>query len=188
MGLEQDGRVAPTDVWFTTEPVRTATHEVAVGDAANGPVVSVTSSTEVVSTSFTPDQLRHAAEGDRVDVRLPDATSVPARLTDLADTATIEPAADGGSPTTTIGATITTDEPLTLVEGSSVAVELVTSAATGVLAVPVDAVVATAGGRLAVEKVTGSGTTLVEVTVGADADGWVEIRGDIAEGAKVVTP
>jgi hypothetical protein len=188
MGLDQDGQLAPTDVWFSTAPVRVATHEVAVGDAAEGPVVTVTSATQIVSTSFTPDQLRHAAEGDAVDVGLPDGTTAPARITDLADTAMTQPSEDGSPPTTTIGATITTDEALTLVDGSRVVIELVTSAATGVLAVPVDAIVATAGGGLAVETVTGSGTRLVEVTIGADADGWVEVEGDITEGTEVVTP
>jgi multidrug efflux pump subunit AcrA (membrane-fusion protein) len=70
-----------------------------------------------------------------------------------------------------------------------VTVRVTTSAATGVVAVPVDALLALAEGGYAVERVAGDGTTtLVGVEVGAFADGWVEVTGDIAEGDTVEVP
>ena len=68
-------------------------------------------------------------------------------------------------------------------------VSVVTSAATGVLAVPVDALLALAEGGYAVER---GGRRrhreLVAVEIGAFADGWVEVTGDLAEGDDVVVP
>ena len=68
-------------------------------------------------------------------------------------------------------------------------VSVVTSAAPGVTAVPVDALLALAEGGYAVERpVAGGGTELVAVEVGAFADGWVQVTGDLAEGDDVVVP
>jgi multidrug efflux pump subunit AcrA (membrane-fusion protein) len=72
-----------------------------------------------------------------------------------------------------------------------VVVRVVTSAAEGVLAVPVDALMALAEGGYAVERV-GTGpdgaSELVAVELGAFADGWVEVTGDVAEGDQVEVP
>ena len=63
------------------------------------------------------------------------------------------------------------------------------SRAEGVLAVPVEALVALAEGGYAVE-VAGSGgtTTLVGVNIGAFATGLVEVTGELHEGDAVVVP
>ena len=62
-----------------------------------------------------------------------------------------------------------------------------TPKATGVLVVPIRALVALAEGGYAVEKVSGATTQLVAVVPGAFGDGIVEITGDgIAEGDSVV--
>ena len=56
------------------------------------------------------------------------------------------------------------------------------------LAVPVQALLSLAEAG-ALERRLDDGTTeLVAVTIGAFADGWVEVRGEIAEGDEVVTP
>ena len=60
--------------------------------------------------------------------------------------------------------------------------------AKGVLAVPVEAIVALAEGGFAVEVIDGATTHYVRVTLGAFADGMVEIDGDVAEGQNVVVP
>ena len=57
------------------------------------------------------------------------------------------------------------------------------------LAVPVEALLALAEGGYAVELAHDDGTTsLVAVELGAFADGWVEVTGDVAEGDEVVVP
>jgi hypothetical protein len=62
-----------------------------------------------------------------------------------------------------------------------------TAKATGVLVVPIRALVALAEGGYAVERVSGATSQLVAVEPGAFGDGIVEITGDgVAEGDSVV--
>jgi peptidoglycan hydrolase-like protein with peptidoglycan-binding domain len=185
-GLRQTGALGPNDVWFTLEPVRVARVDKELGQSANGVVMTVTSVTQAVTVDLDAGQVRFVTETSPVTLQLPDGTTTAATITDIADTATVTPGSDGSATTTTIQVTITPSAALTIVDGSAVIVKLVTSAARDVLAVPVDAIVATADRRFAVEVVTGDATSLVEVTLGADADGWVEISGDITEGTTVV--
>jgi hypothetical protein len=63
-----------------------------------------------------------------------------------------------------------------------VTVRITTTAATGVLAVPVQALLAVAEGGYALERPDG---TLVPVTLGASVDGWVEVRGAVQAGERV---
>ena len=72
-------------------------------------------------------------------------------------------------------------------DDAPVTVNFVRSSATGVLAVPVRALLALAEGGYAVERVTATGTELVAVELGACADGYVQITGNVAEGDTVVT-
>ena len=73
-------------------------------------------------------------------------------------------------------------------DGMPVTVVITTVAAEGVLAVPVEAVLALAEGGYALEVVDGGGAThLVGVELGVFADGMVEVIGDIAAGDEVVS-
>jgi hypothetical protein len=61
--------------------------------------------------------------------------------------------------------------------------------AEGVVAVPVEAVLALAEGGYAVEVGLADGTTrLVGVELGVFADGYVEVTGEVAAGDQVVVP
>jgi hypothetical protein len=76
-------------------------------------------------------------------------------------------------------------------EGSAVDVKVPVTAATDVLSVPVEALLAVAEGGYAVEVRDGATTRLVGVDTGAFADGRVEIAGttgEIADGLEVVIP
>jgi multidrug efflux pump subunit AcrA (membrane-fusion protein) len=72
-------------------------------------------------------------------------------------------------------------------DGAPVSVSLETGRTKDALAVPVTALVATAPGRYAVE-LAGS-RRLVNVTLGAFADDWVQVTGSgLAPGTRVVVP
>ena len=116
--------------------------------------------------------------------------------TEPEDSGNDDPNADDGE--ATIEVTIALDDPSQAgsFDEAPVTVRVVTDAARDVLAVPVDALLALAEGGYAVERVTGdtgdtggtSGTELVPVEIGAFADGWVQVTGDVAEGDEVVVP
>jgi hypothetical protein len=97
------------------------------------------------------------------------------------------PGGETGEPT--IPVTIELDERApTNLDQAPVTIELTKEARPGVLAVPVTALVALQGGGYAVEVRDGATTRLVAVEPGLYADGYVEITGDVDEGAEVVVP
>ena len=69
----------------------------------------------------------------------------------------------------------------------NVQVKLVENIATGATVVPVSALVATGDGNFAVEAITTTGTTFLQVRPGKFSDGWVEVTG-IQPGTQVVVP
>ena len=78
------------------------------------------------------------------------------------------------------------------IDEAPVDVDVASSTAEAVLAVPVEALLALAEGGYAVEVVASDGgegsTRLVAVEVGTFADGLVEVTGDVAPGDVVVVP
>ncbi len=74
------------------------------------------------------------------------------------------------------------------IDEAPVDVDVASSTAENVLAVPVEALLALAEGGYAVEVADGSTTRLVAVEVGTFADGLVEITGQIEPGTPVVVP
>ena len=96
-------------------------------------------------------------------------------------------------PKATVDVIIAINDPAALTaaafDQAPVTVRVVTRAAEDVLAVPVEALLALAEGGYAVELAHDDGTTsLVAVELGAFADGWVEVTGDVAEGDQVEVP
>jgi hypothetical protein len=85
---------------------------------------------------------------------------------------------------------VTLDDPTVAgeVDESPVDVDVLSDAATGVLAVPVNALLALAEGGYALEVRADGSTRLVGVEIGSFADGLVEVSGDVAEGDVVVVP
>jgi hypothetical protein len=119
--------------------------------------------------------------GDSVQVTLPDASTVAATVFSVGSVATSQ---QGGDPTVPVVVVLTQAIDGKALDQAPVKVSVTTTAATGVLAVPVEALVALAEGGYAVEKRDG---TLVGVTLGAFADGWVQVTGEVHEGDEVVT-
>ena len=84
---------------------------------------------------------------------------------------------------------ITLDGAEDLADGLPVDVTAKIVSAEGVVAVPVEAVLALAEGGYAVEVGLADGTTrLVGVELGVFADGYVEVTGEVAAGDQVVVP
>lgn len=187
LGLEGTGTVGLGDAVFLPGPVRMGTHEVEVGGAAGAVVATVTGTERVVTVALDADRQGLVAEGDGVQVELPGGVVVDATVAGVGATVDVEEGADGTS--ATVEVTIALDEPEAAgdLDGAPVTVLVAAETADDVLAVPVHALLALAEGGYAVERVLpGDRTELVPVEIGASADGWVEVTGEVAEGDDVV--
>ena len=194
LGLDDTGRLSPGAVAVQPGPVRVAAHVAELGGQAGGPVLEVAGTTRQVTVDLAATSQDMVTVGQAVDVELPDGTTVTGTVASVGTVAEIPEGADDdptADPTPTIEVTISLDDPAAAgaLDQAPVTVSVVTSAAQGVTAVPVDALLALAEGGYAVQRpVAGGGTELVAVEVGAFADGWVQVTGDLAEGDDVVVP
>jgi hypothetical protein len=148
------------------------------GDPADGPLLSVTSTTRVVSVPMSPADAATLHTGLRVTITLPDGKAVPGKVTTIG-----QAVAGGDSPQQTV--TVTPDRPVTAFDAAPVQVRFTTVTRKGVLAVPVGALVALREGGYAVQRTDGS---LIAATTGLFAGGMVQVSGpDLADGTTVVT-
>lgn len=200
-GREETGIIFPGDVVFMPGAVRVAEHPLSVGSMVGESVLGVTGIDRTVTIDLEATRRGLVEEGQAVTVELPDGTttagivdSIGEVATTGSDDATGGGAGDsdgGGDSEPTIEVTVTLDDPSASgnLDQAPVAVQVVTSATEDVLAVPVDALLATDDASYAVELVRPDGATVVEpVELGAFADGWVEISGNLSAGDEVVVP
>jgi hypothetical protein len=185
--VEQTGRVDTTDVVFSSGPIRVADRKVAVGDkGAAATILEVTGAEQIVTVKLDPSKASVAKQDDPVTIKLSDGHTINGTVRSVG---TVVHSDSSGS-----GTTYYLDVVVALASGQSaglddapVTVNFTRSSAKGVLAVPVRALLALAEGGYAVERVTSTGTELVPVQLGAFADGYVQITGNLADGDTVVT-
>ena len=182
-GFKKTGVVNPGDVVIEQAPVRVAEQKASVGDKLSPEILSVTGAQQVVGLDVSLDKIGLLSVGAAVEIELPDDTRVDGSVASIGRAATVKQ--DGAS--ATVEATVALQSPVESLDAAPVDVIVSTPKATGVLVVPIRALVALAEGGYAVEKVSGATTQLVAVVPGAFGDGIVEITGDgIAEGDSVV--
>jgi len=163
--------------------VRVAEHRAAVGDQVSPEVLAVTKAEQVVTLDVDIDKVGLLKVGAAVEVELPDDTRVDATIASLGRVATVKQ--EGAA--ATIEATVSLRAPVTSLDAAPVDVVVTTEKATGVLVVPIRALLALAEGGYAVEKVSGASTQLVAVEPGEFGDGVVAVTSDdLAEGDTVV--
>jgi Putative peptidoglycan binding domain len=198
-GLSRTGVMGPNDIVFLPGPVRVTEHPAPVGSPASASVLGVTNTTPVVTVDLEASRRSLVEPGKPVVVVLPGGTEVAATVSTVGAVATgtstesDDGSADDDGPQATVEVIVTIDDPAALAaaafDQAPVTVRVVSSAAEGVLAVPVQALLALSEGGYAVEVAHDDGTTsLVAVEVGPFADGWVEITGDVAEGDRAEVP
>jgi peptidoglycan hydrolase-like protein with peptidoglycan-binding domain len=182
-GFKKTGVVNPADVVIEHGPVRVAEQKAAVGDTLSPEILSVTGAQQVVDLDVALDKIALLSIGAAVEVELPDDTRVDGTVASIGRAATVK--SEGAA--ATVVASVSLTSPVDSLDAAPVEVVVSTSKATGVLVVPIRALVALAEGGYAVEKVSGATTQLVAVEPGAFGDGIVEVTGDgIAEGDNVV--
>jgi multidrug efflux pump subunit AcrA (membrane-fusion protein) len=195
LGAAQTGVVRLGDVVFEPVAIRvTAVHPTLGGAVSPGPVLDASSTTRVVTVALevTQEYLVHA--GDAVSVVLPDGTTTtPGHVRDISTVATTPSGSGNGSSSTpTVTVTIVLDNPASSgkLDQAPVNVNITDQSVHGVLAVPINALLALAEGGDAVDVVNPDGSRrLVAVQTGLFSNTMVQISGSgITEGMLVEVP
>jgi multidrug efflux pump subunit AcrA (membrane-fusion protein) len=198
-GLGVTGELLLGSVVFHPGPVRVTSVTPAVGQAVMpGPVLAITSIARQVKIALDASQQASVKVGDQVTITLPDNQSTPGKITYVSSVATTPSSSGSGhgseeesAPTVEVLATPTDPGATGHLDQAPVNVEITTERVENVLAVPVDALLALAGGGYAVEVAEGRVHHLVAVTVGLfdDAEGVVQVSGPgLSAGQRVVVP
>jgi hypothetical protein len=158
------------------------------GGGSAQPILQTTSAKRVVSVDLDATKQTEAVVGEPVTVELPDGRTVDGKITEVSPVAQTSSnsgsesgSASGGSsgqPSAAIPVTIrpTGRKKITGLDRAAVSVNFEKQKATGVLSVPVTALLATAGGGYAVQEAAPS-HRLIPVTPGLFAAGYVQISG-----------
>ncbi|MGW1408155.1 peptidoglycan-binding protein [Streptomyces sp. NPDC002403] len=193
LNREPTGRVGKGDVVFQPGPVKVVSADAALADQVgpDGPVLTVASTRPVVRAQLDQSDGALTSRGTKVEVTLPSGKSVAGHV---AGTVRPEASAAGGEAAAQDGITVE----VVLDGGAGAAsgedtrapasVKFVSEARKGVLAVPVEAVVALRGedGGYGLQVVEGATSRMVRVETGMTADGQIEVSGpDVREGLKV---
>jgi hypothetical protein len=196
-GLARTGVLALGSVVFCSGPVRVTSVAPTLGQAVQaGPVLSVTATRHEVAVQLDAAQQSQIEVGDRVIVTLPDNSTTPGVVSQVGKVATT-PSGDqgnGGSSTPTIEVDVELLHQAAAgsLDQAPVSVSITTGSVDNVLVVPVNALLALAGGGYAVEVASAGGTHhLVAVELGLfdDADGLVQVSGSgLQAGQRVVVP
>jgi peptidoglycan hydrolase-like protein with peptidoglycan-binding domain len=187
------------DVAYAPGSVRVADVPVSLGQPgqSGAVVLSVTGTAPVVEAPLPVAQQSLVKAGNEVTVTMPDGkTTVPGVVASVSSVATASTQnSNNGRPDQQSGPTVlmtvrlTNAQPGQHFDQAPVNVNVVNAKAVGVLAVPINALQALAGGGYAVAVVDVQGRRLVGVQTGLFSDTQVQVTGaGIAEGDKVEVP
>jgi len=192
LDLPQTGEVELGRVLFAPGDIRidsvTSGVNESTGDGQE--VLHYTGTSRVVTAQLQVSQQRLAREGTRVQIQMPDGTTVAGRVHRVY-TVIEQPADARGSAVTLIETLISLADPTSAagVEAAVVTVVFTAGEHKDVLTVPIAALVALAEGGYGLEVVEGSTTRYIAVSTGLFAHGMVEISGDgLTEGMTVGMP
>jgi peptidoglycan hydrolase-like protein with peptidoglycan-binding domain len=196
LGLAKTGTVELGRVVYTAGPVRVDTHKAKVGDTVQQGtgILTHTATSRVITVELKTSERRLARPGAPVQVSVADGKTIPGRIAKVDTFIDTDgngggngDGGDGGSgggggsgdSETKLKVTITVQHPtaLTGFDQATADVAFSASARTGVLTVPVAALLALAEGGYGVQVVAGSSTRIVAVRTGLFAGGRVEITG-----------
>jgi hypothetical protein len=191
VGLTVNGELALGEAVFLPADEIRVTKVSGVQGASAGPsqpVMEASSTARQVTVKLNASQQTTVAAGDDVTITLPTGKTTPGKVSSVGKVATKD---DSG---TTVEVLITPLKPQETgaLDQAPVQVSIVSETAKNVLSVPVNALVALAGGGYAVEVVDAGGARrLVPVKTGLfdDSAGRVEVSGaGLADGQNVTVP
>jgi hypothetical protein len=194
LGEDQTGSLDLGQAVFLPGPLRIAQTTATLGSTAQPGVfvAQATSTNRQVQAQLDPSQQSSIAVGEQAQITLPDNRTTPGTVTRIGAVASSSGSGSGSSsPTIPISITLTHPEAAGRLDQAPVQVQITTSGVTNALIVPVTALVGKSGGGFAVEVVRAGGRRdLVAVHLGLfdDADGLVQIVGDLHAGDDAVVP
>jgi peptidoglycan hydrolase-like protein with peptidoglycan-binding domain len=174
LGRDRTGVVKPGDAVVSSGARRVAELTSAPGAPASGVLLKWTGTTRVVEVDLNTDYADLVKLGTAATVELPEGTDVAARVTDIG-TPTSNAKGDGA--TLPVELTVTEQKKLGSYQAAEVDVDLTAETRTGVLTVPINALVARPGGGYAVTAVTATGTRYLPVKAGMFSDSYVQVSG-----------
>ncbi|MFD4225747.1 peptidoglycan-binding protein [Streptomyces sp. NPDC058545] len=193
LNRDSTGTVGKGDVVFQPGRVKVVSADAALADQVgpDQPVLTIASTQSVVRAQLEQSDGALTSRGTEVEVTLPSGKTVAGRV---AGTVRPEESASGGGAGAQEGiiVEVVLDGGVSAVSGedakASASVKFVSEARKGVLAVPVEAVVALRGENdgYGLQVVQGATSKMVRVETGMTADGQIEVSGpDVREGLKV---
>lgn len=192
LGEPQNGTLALGQVVFLPSAARISALSSSTILGAQAPtgstILSATSTSRVVSIALDAAQQSEVAVGDQVTITLPDYQTTPGTVASIGSVATSK------SGSTTVPVTVTPNDPAATGSDDQAPVEVTITLATvrNALVVPVDSLLALAGGTYAVEVVSTKHVhSLVRVKLGLfdGADGMVQVTGSrLTVGQRIVVP
>ncbi|MBD0693409.1 peptidoglycan-binding protein [Streptomyces sp. CBMA123] len=191
-GLLPTGSLGIGDVVVLPGAIRVGALQAQLGGQGAGALMSVTPTDKAVTVPVDPVNVGSIKQGDKVTVSLPDSSTAPGTVAGIGTAVQGSPkgasgAGAGLNTPPTVDVTVAVDDPSKVkdFDSATVQVAFVSATATGVLAVPIGALLALSGGGYAVQLQDGG---LAGVQTGMFAKGMVAITGDgIAAGTRVVT-
>lgn len=195
LGEDETGSLALGQAVFLPGPLRVTKTTATLGTMVQpgAPVMQATSTSRQVEVDLDTSEQSSVKVGAQVQITLPDNTTTPGTVTRIGTVASPGSSSGSGSSTATIPVYVTLKHPTDArgLDQAPVQVQITTAGVEHALIVPVDALMARSGGRYAVETAAANGLRhLVPVTLGAfdDADGTVQVIGDLDAGDRIVVP
>lgn len=184
LGVEQTGVLQPARVLVLDRPMRVASVKAQLGAPASEELFEVTPTTRLITMQVPSSEAGAMKASMPVVIVRPDLREVPGKVTSVTN-APAQENGGGGGPKVDIA--ITPDNPADVadLDTAPVRLKLTTESRTGVLTVPLAALVALKEGGYAVQLPGGG---LKAVKTGLYSQDKVEISGDgITDGLEVVT-
>jgi peptidoglycan hydrolase-like protein with peptidoglycan-binding domain len=194
-GLAQTGELLLGSVIFKPGAVRVTSVQPTLGAAVQpGIVLGVSSTKRQVKISLDAAQQASVKVGDQATITMPDNSSTPGVISAVGSVATTPSDSNGQAQSPIIEVDVTPSDPAATgrLDQAPVQVSITTASVKNALVVPVNALLALAGGGYAVETVDAQGAhQLVAVGLGLfdDSQGLVEVTDTkLVSGQRVVVP
>ena len=189
-GLPEDAVLSRGEIVFRSGPTRFGESRTAVGRSVQpgAQLADVSSTRREITVDLDATRQQLAREGDRVTVEMPTGRTVRGRVAEVGEVVS-QPAEEGAEATIEVRISLRgRDARGTGLDQAPVEVGFERERRSDVLAVPVTALLARAGGSFAVETLDADGRPRdVAVEPGLYADDYVEVEGEgLREGMRVV--